>query len=90
MFDQRTTTTINADAAAAVSQPPVRIMLGVELHWLRPSNVLRIETETRGEKPHYLNIWLSDGKRIVHPCMGMKLTEFYALADEVASKLWPA
>ncbi|WP_152667131.1 hypothetical protein [Xanthomonas perforans] len=77
------------DISTAPSQPPVRIQLGNEVYWLRPSGVTRIETLVRGESPEYVNIWLSDGTKVWLSCLGMKLAEAHSIADGVALKLWP-
>ncbi|MCC8620573.1 hypothetical protein [Xanthomonas vesicatoria] len=76
------------DISTDTSQPPVRIQLGNEVHWLRPSGVTRIETVVRGESPEYVNIWLSDGAKVWLSCVGMKLAEAHSIADGVALKLW--
>ncbi|WP_144422465.1 hypothetical protein [Xanthomonas arboricola] len=74
--------------ATALSQSPVRIVLGNAVHWLRPSSVLRIEIEVRGNDPEYLNIWLSDGKKLWLSCNGMQMAEANSTADKLANKLW--
>ncbi|MBD5034970.1 hypothetical protein VWT76_15850 [Xanthomonas citri pv. citri] len=77
------------DISTAFSQPPVRIELGNEVYWLRPTDVTRIETLVSGESPDYVNIWLSDGSKVWLSCVGMKLAEAHSIADGVALKLWP-
>ncbi len=53
MFDNTQNTTLNVTPEAATSLPPVRVVLGNDVYWLRPSNVLRVEaTGVRRRKAH--------------------------------------
>lgn len=93
MFDHssRNNTTVNLVPEAATAEPAVRIELGNGVHWLRPSNVLRLETSMYGDsRPEYLKIIFSDGNQISELCQHMKCEDFYALVDSVARQLWPA
>lgn len=90
MFDRttHTHTTIEAPMDAVLAKPPVRIELGTDVHWLRPSNVVRLEATTSGGHPQYLYIWLTSGQKLWLNANSMTLEQLHSLADEVASKLW--
>lgn len=69
---------------AATLEPPVRVDMAGEIVWLRPSNVLRIETQRASIGcPVGVNVILSDGKQLFYRGADWKT------ADAVAALLWP-
>jgi hypothetical protein len=70
---------------AATIEQPVRVAVGGQLHWLRPSNVLRIEV--RPANAGWLDrvmVVLSDNNAIAYSPAAP------GLADEIAAILWPS
>lgn len=91
MFDNTQHTTLNVTPEAATSLPPVRVVLGNDVYWLRPSNVLRVEATAYAHgRPRYLNIVLSDGATLSSLCTDMQPEAFHQLADSIVSTLWPS
>lgn len=69
---------------AATRESPVRVDVAGEVFWLRPSNVLRIETQ-RANIGYAIgvSIVLSDGKQLFYRGADTQT------ADDIAAILWP-
>lgn len=70
---------------SATKEPPVRVNVGGKLHWIRPSNVLRIESHKGGRaySCDVVIVILNDGERLMWANASPKV------ADEIAALLWP-
>jgi hypothetical protein len=78
------TTKIQVIPDAALSLPPRRVELPGYALWLRPSDVLRIETRTQRYMGYGLGVslYFSDGREVFLPDAGADV------ADNVAALLW--
>lgn len=85
MFDHssRNMTEIKMIPESATSTPPVRIEINDKVFWLRPSNVLRIETLDDYGEP--VRVVFNDGGSIT-----WRDGAGSALAEKIAAALWPA
>lgn len=88
MFDHVQETNIENKPAvpdAATKEPPVRVDVAGKLHWIRPSNVLRIESHV-GERAYACDVVfviLTDGEKLSYHNSG------HDVADAIAALLWP-
>ena len=89
MFDHIQETNIEnkpATPESATKEPPVRVDIGGQVHWIRPSNVLRIESHKKspGYSWDVVIVVLTDGESLSWRDAGPEV------ADAIAALLWPA
>ncbi len=68
-----------ATMAKVIEEPPVRVTDGKEEHWIRPSNVLRVESKLNYQaNAYHANIVFTDGGELF----------LQTGTSEVAAQIW--